>query len=42
MGCRNGELAAKPVEPIPAQILEAIARLFPRFTFRHSQEPACA
>lgn len=41
-GCRNAELAAQPVEPIPAPILEAIERLFPSFTFRRSLESACA
>jgi pyruvate formate lyase activating enzyme len=41
-GCRNAELAAKPVKAIPAQILEAIARLFPSFNFRRLEDTACA
>jgi pyruvate formate lyase activating enzyme len=41
-GCPNAALAAEPVETVPATILEAIARLFPTFTFRRSEAPACA
>jgi len=35
-GCRNPDLTAEPMQPLPADVLEAIERLFTRFELRRA------
>ncbi len=41
IGCRDANLAAQTVQPLPAPVVDAMRRLFPRFELRRSEELQC-